>query len=705
MGLFRIGATWTMNKSEKRTEPFRGERQEALTEGLHKVVGFADELIAHTDIDVLLRHAVEIVREKLGLERCAIFLKRGNELRGTYGTDRHGRTTDERENVTPFSQGQQERLFSTLSPDGRRWVVNDEPHVEWDGERLVPVGEGWVAVTLIQSSTELVGYLVNDSAITHAPLDEVKQEIAAVFCSLLASIITRKRAEEELLERNEFIQTVMDNLPIGLAVHTIDDGVFQYMNHRFEQCYGISRELTPDVDAFWVQTFHDPEFRERIRKRVVGDVSSGDPARMRWESVPITGAAGETRYVSAMNIPLAKRDLMILTVWDVTEHRALEDQLRQAQKLEAVGQLAGGIAHDFNNILQAILGYTEMARSGLASTDQRARDLEQVKTSAERAARLTQQLLAFSRRQMIQPQDIDLNRVVTNLSQMLPRVIGEHIELNLKLGLGAGGVHADPGALEQVLMNLCMNARDAMPGGGQIAIETQSAVLNDAFCQTHPWAAPGRYALLSVTDSGDGMAPETVEHIFEPFFTTKGPGEGTGLGLSMVYGIIKQHQGLIHCLSEPNKGTYFNIYLPSIESVVAAAENGSQKSTLSRGSETILFAEDEEMVRDLAQRVLEKQGYRVLVAKEGAEAIRIFETHRDEIDFALLDVVMPKVGGREVYEAIQAVKPELPVLFSSGYSTSAIHSGFVVREGLETIQKPYSPNDLLQKIRDLLDAR
>ncbi len=201
------------------------------------------------------------------------------------------------------------------------------------------------------------------------------------------------------------------------------------------------------------------------------------------------------------------------------------------------------------------------------------------------------------------------------------------------------------------------------------------------------------------------MAPETVEHIFEPFFTTKGPGEGTGLGLSMVYGIIKQHQGLIHCLSEPNKGTYFNIYLPSIESVVAAAENGSQKSTLSRGSETILFAEDEEMVRDLAQRVLEKQGYRVLVAKEGAEAIRIFETHRDEIDFALLDVVMPKVGGREVYEAIQAVKPELPVLFSSGYSTSAIHSGFVVREGLETIQKPYSPNDLLQKIRDLLDAR
>ena len=688
--------------TERRTV---GERQEAIIEGLRKVVGFADELIAHADLNDLLRRAVEIARGELGLERCAIFLKQNHELRGTYGTDLQGHTTDEHDNVIPFGEKQREQHFQSLSPDGRRWDVTHKSLVEWDHGRLARVGEGWVVATLIQSSNELVGYLTNDSAITRAPLDEVKQEVAAVYCSLLASIITRKRAEEELLEKNEFIQTVTDNLPIGLAVHTMGDGLFQYMNRRFEECYGITHETTPDVDAFWVQTFHDPEFRKGIEERVLNDVRSGDPARMRWENLPITDETGETRYVSAMNIPLTKRNLMISTVWDVTERRVLEEQLRQAQKLEAVGQLAGGIAHDFNNILQAIFGYTEMARSGLAPTERRAEDLDQVKKGAERAAKLTQQLLAFSRRQMIQPQDIDLNGVITDLSKMLHRVIGEHIELDLKLGQSAGSVHADPGTLEQVLMNLCVNARDAMPGGGQLVIETRHVVLDDAFAQAHPGVPPGKYALLSVTDTGDGMEAETVEHIFEPFFTTKDTGKGTGLGLSMVYGIIKQHRGLIDCQSERNKGTCFNIYLPSIERTTAATENGRKTSTPDRGTETILFAEDEEMVRDLALRILENQGYRVLVARDGADAIRMFEMHRDEIDFALLDVVMPKVGGREVHDTIQALKPDMPVLFSSGYSASAIHSGFIVQKGLETIQKPYSPNDLLQKVREMLDAR
>ena len=254
-------------------------------------------------------------------------------------------------------------------------------------------------------------------------------------------------------------------------------------------------------------------------------------------------------------------------------------------------------------------------------------------------------------------------------------------------------------------MNLCVNARDAMPGGGRLFIETAHVVLDDAFSQVHPWASMGNYVLLSIADTGIGMPPDTVEHIFEPFFTTKETGKGTGLGLSMVYGIVKQHNGLVHCYSELSKGSCFKIYLPAVERVTEATEKTDDAPTPVGGTETILVAEDEEIVRDLTVRVLERSGYTVLEAKNGEEALRLFETHKEEIQFALLDVVMPKIGGREVYNTVRAHKPELPVLFSSGYTTNAIHTGFIVDAGLETIQKPYSPNALLRKIRGVLDVR
>ena len=253
-------------------------------------------------------------------------------------------------------------------------------------------------------------------------------------------------------------------------------------------------------------------------------------------------------------------------------------------------------------------------------------------------------------------------------------------------------------------MNLCVNARDAMPSGGQITIETENVALGDTFCQTHPWAAPGDYALLSVTDTGTGMPPDVVTRVFEPFFTTKETGEGTGLGLSMIYGIVKQHKGLVHCYSEPGQGSCFKIYLPSVERVAETNEEATVTPPPVGRAETILLAEDDEMVRDLAVLTLKMNGYRVLVAKDGEEALRLFEEREEDIQFALLDVVMPNVGGREVYDTIRAVKPDLPVLFSSGYSTNSIHVGFVVEEGLEIFQKPYSPSALLRKVREVLDA-
>ena len=513
----------------------------------------------------------------------------------------------------------------------------------------------------------------------------------------------RKRAEESLRESEERFRTIYENAPA--LINAFDEnGRCVLWNRRCCEVFGWTiDEINAHDDALSL-FYPDPTVRDEVMRSII----AGPDRRFR-EWYPL---AKDGKMLTTLWANFQLTDGMVISLgYDITEEErakqekgVLEAQLRQAQKMEAVGQLAGGIAHDFNNILQGIMGYTEMAKSGLSPEDPAYRDMQQVKVGADRAATLTRQLLAFSRRQMIQPVDLGLNEVITDISRMLRRVIGEHIELDLKLHANAGTVHADAGAMEQVLMNLCVNARDAIPSGGQLVIETEQVSFSDGFCETHPWASPGDYALLSVTDTGVGMPPDVVEHIFEPFFTTKETGKGTGLGLSMVYGIVKQHDGLIHCYSELGKGSCFKIYLPSVERDVDTAVKPAATVVPAGGTETVLLAEDDEMVRDLAVLTLERSGYRVLVAKDGGEALRLFEEHQKEIELALLDVVMPKVGGREVYDTIRASSSNLPVLFSSGYSTNAIHTGFVVEEGLETIQKPYSPNALLRKIREVLDG-
>lgn len=384
------------------------------------------------------------------------------------------------------------------------------------------------------------------------------------------------------------------------------------------------------------------------------------------------------------------------------ERKQLEEQLRQSQKMEAIGMLAGGIAHDFNNILQAIFGYTDLAEARLSEGDPVLEDLMEIDISARKAANLTQQLLAFGRRQVLVPRDINLNDLIGNLLKMLRRVIGEDIELEFIQGHKLGTVHADPSQMEQVIMNLCVNARDAMPNGGNLMIETENILITEDYCSTHPWALQGHYVLLTITDSGCGMNEEIRNRVFEPFFTTKKVGKGSGLGLSTVHGIVNQHDGIINVYSEEGKGTAFKIYLPLVERP-AEHISAELKELITGGTETILVAEDDEVLRDLAKRIFEKAGYTVLLAEDGLEAVKILEQHDDKISLALIDIVMPGMNGKEVYNRIMEISPLTRTLFTSGYSSNAVHTRFVLDEGMQLISKPYDPDTLLRKVRAVLD--
>jgi CheY-like chemotaxis protein len=327
----------------------------------------------------------------------------------------------------------------------------------------------------------------------------------------------------------------------------------------------------------------------------------------------------------------------------------------------------------------------------------------EVEKAGKRAAELVGQLLAFSRRQIMKPVTLDINETIGELLRLLRRVIAENIRLDYIPGRDVQPIRADRGMIEQIIMNLCLNARDAMPSGGVLVLETANIAITDEYCRTHIWAKPGDYVLLSVTDTGCGMTKETLEHIFEPFFTTKEQGKGTGLGLSTVYGIVTQHGGMIQAYSEPGAGTRFRVYLPAAAGAVTATVRPPDTAA-ENGAETILLAEDDDAVRSLAQKVLQRAGYNVLVAHDGAEAIEMFEALKDEIDLAILDVIMPKVGGREAFEKIRTIRPDLPALFASGYSENAIHTNFVLHEDVALIQKPFSRTELLTAVRRALDA-
>jgi signal transduction histidine kinase/ActR/RegA family two-component response regulator len=421
----------------------------------------------------------------------------------------------------------------------------------------------------------------------------------------------------------------------------------------------------------------------------------------------------EKRYVEVSALPIMDKGGQIVqvvhTARDITERKlaeqerlALQEQVRQSQKMEAIGLLAGGIAHDFNNILTVISGSTQLAMMDLEEGDPLRANLEEIKKASDRAADLTRQLLAFSRKQILEMKVLDLNEVLQRLNKMLRRVIGEDTGLEMIASEPLGKVRVDPGQMEQVIMNLVVNARDAMPGGGKLILETANAELDEGYARMHIGVKPGSYVMLSVNDTGAGMTQEVKERIFEPFFTTKEMGKGTGLGLSTVYGIVKQSGGNIWVYSEPGKGTTFKIYLPRVDEPLEERKE-REIQEVPMGSETVLVVEDEEAVRKLAARLLKKQGYKVLEAPDGGQAIILCEKYHEPIHLILSDVVMPGMSGRRLAEQLKEIHPEVKVLYMSGYTDNAILHHGVLEPGINFLQKPFTVDGLARKVREALD--
>jgi len=526
--------------------------------------------------------------------------------------------------------------------------------------------------------------------------------------AIVRDVTARKRAEAIIEKSEQRFRQITESLREWVW-ETDADGLYIYASPVVEEILGYKPEEIVGKEHFY-DLFH-PDDREALKAGAFEVFAKGETFRD-FENRNIH-KKGEIVWLKTSGVPVfdddGKLSSYIGTDMDITsikqeeeQRRHLEEQLRQAHKMEAVGQLAGGIAHDFNNLLQVINGYTEMALNDIPEDASFRNKLDAVARAGKQAATLVGQLLAFSRRQIVQLVDLDINTVYAEMIEMLRSVIGEQIQLQFLPCQESGVVHADRGMMEQILMNLCINAQDAMPTGGTLTIETECNAVSEDFCQLHAWALPGSYLVLSVTDTGCGMESETLERIFEPFFTTKDIGKGSGLGLSMVYGIVKQHNGMVTAYSEPNRGTTIKVYLP-LSGAEAVISKELRTDASPGGTETILMAEDNAMVRMMTESMLVQAGYAVLVAENGNQAVTMFEQNASNIDLLLLDVVMPELGGREAYDRIRETNSDLPVLFISGYSENAIHNAFVLEEGMHLIKKPFERNELLWKIRSLLD--
>ncbi len=522
-------------------------------------------------------------------------------------------------------------------------------------------------------------------------------------------ISERKRAEETIQAEKERFRSLSESAPFGMVIIG-QDGTFQYINPKFKELFGYDLNDIPDGRTWFKRAYPDPAYRHQVITTWLEDLRSLKTG----ERVPRIFKArckdGSEKIINFISVQLESGE-NLLTCEDITDLknaeqalRQTEEQLRHSQKMEAIGKLAGGIAHDFNNLLTVIKGYAELSCLGLNQDHPLRENLEEIRKASERASNLTRQLLAFGRRQILDFKVINLNTLLKDLDKMLHRILGEDIELAYHLIQSVGKVKTDPGQIEQVILNLAVNARDAMPSGGKLTIETSNVYLSEAYARTHMEVTPGNYVMLSVSDNGPGMTSEVRERIFEPFFTTKEKGKGTGLGLSTVYGIVKQSGGHINVYSEPGIGTTFKIYLPRVEEEEDHLQRKTLDISLPTGDETILLAEDEQSVRELGARILRDRGYQVYEARNGQEALAIVERY-PEVKFHLLltDVVMPGMSGKELADRLMLSIPHLKALFISGYTDNAIVHHGVLMEGIDFLQKPFTYEGLARKVREVLD--
>ncbi len=522
------------------------------------------------------------------------------------------------------------------------------------------------------------------------PVKDGKGKIIGIL-GIFWDITARRRAEEAF-------KTLVLNAPIGLFI--AQNGRFRRINPEFEKITGYGEEELLNDDCLCLVI---PEFREKVKEMAV-QILQGKrtlPFEFQYRT-----KGGDLRWalekVATTQYEGARATLGYFM--DITDSKHLEVQFLQAQKMEAVGRLAGGVAHDFNNLLTGILGYSELLFWDLPEDHPRRRYVEEIIKTTERAAALTRQLLAFGRKQIIQPRIINLNEVISGMEKMLRRLLGEDLDLVTLMDPDLGAVKADPGQMDQVIMNLAVNARDAMPQGGLLTLKTENVFLDEAYIWEHMEAKPGSYVMLAVSDSGSGMDPETKAHIFEPFFTTKEPGKGTGLGLATVHGIIKQSDGHIWVYSEAGKGTTFKIYLPRVEAAARSLQPAATPAAALRGQETILVVEDDEKLRGAICQTLRSYGYRVLEAGNGNEALSLYGQHQGPLHLVLTDVVMPGMSGGELLERLSSFSRQMKVLFMSGYTedTAALQS--LLAAGVPFLEKPFKMIKMVEKVREVLDT-
>ena len=560
---------------------------------------------------------------------------------------------------------------------------------------IVLTGRGAEEVAVEAMKAGAADYLSKANLSVEALESAIRHALA-----LHAGELQRWQAEAALRASEERFRALVENSSDALLLIDVE-GRVTYLTPSSERHLGWKREQMINRSIF---DFVHPDDRDLVGHRMAEAIEH--PLRPISQEVRFQHADGEWRIMEGVGVNRLgdpSVGAIVVNVRDVTDRRRLEDQLRQSQKMEAVGQLAGGVAHDFNNLLTAILGYCSLMLDEVPQEDPLRPDLMEIQAAGERAAALTRQLLAFSRRQMLQPQVVDINTLIRQLEKLLRRLISEDVELVTSLAGDLPPVRVDPASIEQILVNLAVNARDAMPVGGRLTFETQSVEIDEAYALKHVAMHSGTYVMLAIGDTGRGMDAATRARVFEPFFTTKEQGRGSGLGLATVYGIVKQSGGFIWVYSEVGHGTVFKVYLPPAKTRAIPRPSEMRPRESAHGWETVLLVEDEDAVRALAREVLRRHGYIVLEARHGVDALRIAERHPDTIHLMVTDVVMPHMSGRELAERLSTVRPHMKVLFMSGYTDHALMHRELA-PGSAFLQKPFTPEVFARKVRHVLDS-